>query len=86
MNDTLQIFARNMLKAGLAECSPGQQHRFKQMYADGNLELPINTVVDTMPCHRLDWAMQQVEATIQKNVKQELDFLAKQDIVVPAMQ
>lgn len=86
MNEALQTFARNMLKAGLAECSPDQQHRFKQMYAYGNLELPINTVVDTMPCHRLDWAMQQVEATIQKNVKRELDFLSQQDIVVPAMQ
>jgi hypothetical protein len=39
-----------------------------------------------MPEIRLDWAMLQVEATIQKNVKRELDFLTQQDIVIPEMQ
>lgn len=83
MNKTLQDFARKTLKAGLAECSEAQQNLFKLMYAGGNLELPINTVVDRMVDCRLDWAMQQVDATIQKNVKRELDFLANQDIVNP---
>lgn len=83
MNKTLQAFARKTLKAGLVECSDAQQNLFKLMYAGGNLELPINTVVDRMIDCRLDWAMQQVDATIQKNVKRELDFLANQDIVNP---
>lgn len=86
MNKTLQEFARNMLKKGLAECSIEQQNVFKRMYSNGNLELPINDVVDKMPEIRLDWAMIQVETTIQKNIKRELDFLAQQDIVVPEMQ
>lgn len=86
MNKILQAFARNMLKDGLAECSIEQQNMFKRMYSNGNLELPIDDVVDKMPEIRLDWAMIQVEATIQKNIKRELDFLTQQDIVVPEMQ
>jgi len=86
MNKILQAFARTMLKAGLAECSIEQQNMFKRMYANGNLEISINDVVDKMPEIRLDWAMLQVEATIQKNVKRELDFLTQQDIVIPEMQ
>lgn len=82
MNDTLKAFARKTLKAGLAECSKDQQHFFKRIYAD-DLDLPIDVVVDRMPENKLDWAMQQVENTIRKNVKRELDFLTKQDIVVP---
>lgn len=85
MNSTLQKFARTMLKTGLAECSISQQQMFKLMYAD-DLDLHINVVVDKMPEDKLDWAMQQVEATIQKNVKQDLDFFTKTDIVIPEKQ
>ena len=72
MNAQLQKFARDTIKAGLAECSPEQQLLFKRMYANGNLELPIDEVVDDMPEARLDWAMQQVENTIKKNEIREL--------------
>lgn len=72
MNAQLQKFARDTIKAGLAECSPEQQMLFKRMYANGNLELPINEVVDDMPAERLDWAMQQVENTTKKNEIREL--------------
>lgn len=82
MNTALQTFARTMLKTGLAECSKDQQEMFKRIYAD-DLDLHIDVVVDRMPENKLDWAMQQIENTIRKNVKRDLDFLAQADIVVP---
>jgi len=39
---------------------------FKRIYANSNLELPIDKVVDNMPESKLDWAMQQVENTLRK--------------------
>lgn len=66
MNDQLQEFARNELKKGLAQCTEGQQLIFKRMYANRNLDTPINEVVDNMDAKKLDWAMQQVESTLAK--------------------
>ena len=67
MNDNLQNFARNELKKGLAQCTEGEQHFFKRMYARGDLELSIDEVVDNMLSGSLDWAMQQVEGTLAKH-------------------
>lgn len=68
MNSQLERFARDTLKNGLSQCTGAQQLLFKRMYAKGNLEAPIDTVVDIMPADELDWAMQQVQATIAKAV------------------
>lgn len=68
MNNTLSQYARAQLKAGLAECNEGQQLLFKRMYSHKNLEKTIEQVVDDMPDEKLDWAMQQVERTLQKEV------------------
>ena len=65
MNNTLQKFARDELKKGLAKCTESQQLLFKRMYANGNLEMPIDEIVDNMPEGKLDWAMQQVERANQ---------------------
>ena len=66
MNSELQQFARNQLKIKLAKCTEKQQRFFKQMYAHGNLELSINDVIDKMDNDKLDWAMQQVQTTLNK--------------------
>lgn len=66
MNDKLETFARNELKEGLSKLPEKSQRLFKQMYANGNLEMDINDCVDSMPSDKLDWAMQQVERTINK--------------------
>jgi hypothetical protein len=71
MNQQLQTFARETLKKGLAQCSDAQQLIFKRMYSHKNLEKPISEVVDAMPAERLDWAMQQVESTIKKNIEKD---------------
>jgi len=66
MNESLQQYARETIKTGLAKCTEAEQMLFKRMYSHKNLELPIDQVVDTMPAERLDIAMQQVENTLRK--------------------
>lgn len=63
MNKQLQEFARTTLKAMLAKCPESQQLIFKRMYSHEDLTLPIGQIVDRMPEHKLDWAMQQVANT-----------------------
>lgn len=78
MNAILQKFARDWLKSKLKECSPAQTHIFKRMYVirnghgakieiDAANSATIEEVVDKMPSEKLDWAMQQIERTIEKN-------------------
>lgn len=64
MNEQLQNFAREQLKAGLVKLPDRSQHLFKQMYAKGNMELSLNSVIDFMDEDKLDWAMQQVRRTL----------------------
>lgn len=68
MNKQLQKFARDTIKKGLGQCGVEQQTLFKQMYAhDLNpLETFIDDIVDNMDESKLDWAMQQVQATLGK--------------------
>jgi hypothetical protein len=40
------------------------------MYSNDNLEMDINDVVDKMDEEKLDWAMQQVERTLNKAKEQ----------------
>lgn len=66
MNQELIDTARAMLKTKLAQCTDDEQMMFKRMYANGDLALEINAVVDRMPAEKLDWAMQQVDNTLKK--------------------
>lgn len=66
MNEVIQAFARQTLKDGLAQLTPEHHHIFKLMYSHKNLDLPIDEVVDAMPAERLDWAMQQVQRSINE--------------------
>ncbi len=65
MNETLQAYARDELKKGLSRCVPTEIMLFKRMYSPTDTMKPINEVVDDMPYEKLDWAMQQVERTIE---------------------
>ena len=71
MNNQLDRFARSQLKESLGQCSEAQQLMFKRMYANGKIDLSIDTVVDQMPDEKLDWAMQQVERTLANQNKEE---------------
>lgn len=70
MNKQLQDFARKTLKEGLALCTKDQQQIFRQMYArpDKRMDMgaDINTVVDEMSPSTLDWAMQQIQRTLEE--------------------
>ena len=67
MNEELQNHARTKIKSGLDQCSDEQQKIFKRMYSHDDLTREINDVVDNMPSEKLDWAMQQIARTLEKN-------------------
>jgi len=69
VNEDLQAFARQRIKKGLARLPEGCTIIFKRMYAGGNLEMPIDDVVDSMPAEKLDCAMQQVQRSLDKEEK-----------------
>lgn len=66
-NKTIVNFTKERLKNLLTECTDGQQHLFKRMYSNGNLNLSIYDIVDQMDDNRLEWVLSQVERTIEKN-------------------
>ncbi len=66
MNNQLQEFARAQLKDGLDKLPESNQLFFKRMYSGGNLDANINDVVDAMPEDKLDWAMQQVQRSLDR--------------------
>ena len=68
MIELLEKYARRVIKEGLKRCTDRQQMLFKRMYARGNLDKPIDAVVDDMPIEKLDCAMDQVSRTLAKNV------------------
>jgi len=67
MNEKLQEFARTTLKQNLSQCTIGQRDIFARMYGRFGTNDTIDTVVDGMAADKLDWAMQQVECTLEKN-------------------
>ncbi len=67
IDSELQIFARTSLKDNLAKCTEGQQLTFKKMYSHLDLDRDINKVVDGMSEDKLDWAMQQVQRSVDAN-------------------
>jgi len=69
MTETLRRAAHTILKEGLAQCTDRQQMMFKRMYCHANLDLSIDSAVDQMEDGKIDRAIEQVEATIRKNVK-----------------
>lgn len=67
MNRKLENYAREELKLGLAQLEEKHHDIFRSMYApDQDLKKPIFSVVDDMPMDKLDWAMQQVDRTLEK--------------------
>ena len=64
MNDQLQKFARNSLKDSLTKLPENNQILFRRMYSHKNVNAKINDIIDAMPVDKLDWAMQQVQSTL----------------------
>lgn len=53
------------LTKGLEQCTPEQQELFKKMYAK-NMSLTIEETVFNMEPELHEWAMKQVQATLDK--------------------
>ena len=73
MNKTMQDFARDNIKAGLANLPEKWQMMFKRMYLPDNLNADVNDIVDAMPEEKLDWAMQQIQNSLEKIGKNGTD-------------
>ena len=67
MNKELEKYAREKLKEGLAQCDDRQREVFKKMYSPHERDLDIDTVVDNMEVGELDWALTQVQNTLEKS-------------------
>ena len=65
-NKKLIKAAQDILKDLLSKCTIEQQLLFKRMYAKGNLDLDINSVVDNMDTTKMDWAITQCEKSIKR--------------------
>ena len=74
MNDQLQNFARQTLNEGLNNLPLDWQNLFKLMYGRNNGKrsvedsklMSIQDVINEIPSEKLDWAMQQVQRSIEK--------------------
>lgn len=81
MNQQLQDFARKTLIEGLLQLPDGWQEQFKLMYARNNGKrtvedakaLPLAQVIAQIPADKLDWAMTQVQNSLNKQAKQAQD-------------
>lgn len=65
MNASIEKFARQAIKDGLAKCTEAEQLVFKRMYSK-NPVLSLYDIVGNMPVEKLDHALTQVEATLKK--------------------
>jgi hypothetical protein len=69
MNKELQNHARAKIKDGLSALPESHTTLFKRMYSHNDPTLPIEEVVNNMDESNLDWAMQQVQRTLDKLTK-----------------
>lgn len=65
MNSELQNFARQQILDGLKQLTPENHMVFKRMYSHKELNAPIEAVVANMSEDKLDWAMQQVQRSVE---------------------
>lgn len=74
MNDDLQNFARQHIKDGLEMMGPTQLRTFALMYGrkggkrsvEDAVAMPLADIVNEIPPDKLDWAMQQVNRTLEQ--------------------
>ena len=71
MNSKLQEYARRDIKNGLEKLPEKWQKMFKRLYSHGDLDKPINDVVDGIPEEKLDTALYQVQNSLSKINRQE---------------
>lgn len=63
------IFVRESIKEGLGQCTEAQVMLFRRMYSHKDLAAEIGPMVDAMPYEQLETAMDQVQRTVIKNIR-----------------
>ncbi len=66
MNRHLEAFARDFIYLHLLKCKDAEKHLFNQMYSPNNLKATPIEVSQRMGVKKLDWAMQQIERSLDK--------------------
>ena len=67
MNQTLINNNKTILLDLLKQCTEPQQFMFKRMYSHKNLDASIEEAVENMAENKIDWAVTQVEKTLNKS-------------------
>ena len=68
MDKTVIEFYKTSIINGLSKCTRSQMDLFRRMYGYGmNVDCDIKDVVMNISQEKLDWALQQVNATIKGN-------------------
>ena len=71
MSATGQDFYRKQILDGLNKLTPEHHLLFRRMYSPWELEKPLEDVVRDLPEDRLDWALKQIERTLDKIKKEQ---------------
>ena len=66
-NERIIDFSRAEIIKGLNKCTVDQISIFKRTYSSNDLLKPINEIVNNMPVDKLDWALSQIDNTVEKN-------------------
>ncbi len=72
MNKELQKVARQKIKDGLAQLPEASHLLFKRMYHHDDIQVDINDAVDAMDGDKLDYAMLQVQRSL--DIQNEKDI------------
>lgn len=60
-------FTRNLINERLKQIdNAGHIDMFKHMYSHDNLDRPLDEIVDNISPDKLEWALTQIEQTIEK--------------------
>lgn len=65
LDKTDRLYRKKILQ-GLMKLTPESQLLFKRMYSHKDLDKSLEEVVDLIPPLKLDWALNQVERTLEK--------------------
>jgi len=71
MQDSLILSVRQIMKDKIKLLPNENQVSFKRMYSHKNLDKPIDLVIDDMEEDKLEWALSQIETTLNKIQKQK---------------
>ena len=66
MHKKIINYAKEEIKSGLEKLTDKHRLFFKRLYSHGNLDKPVNDIVNELPSDKLSWALTQVENSNKK--------------------